>query len=96
MERLKRTQAPQGCFNFENGKVEWGITSAKEHLPDCTMYPEEKAGVVDKSGGKPRMMGIVDENGNYIQAPFCEKGRKMYNAICRGERHRQKTGTNKK
>jgi hypothetical protein len=96
MERLVRTQVPQGCFNFENGKVEWGITSAKEHLPNCIIYPEEKAGIVDKAGGKPRMMGIVDKDGNYVMVPMSEKGKKMYEAICRGERHRQKTGTSKR
>ena len=96
VQRLVKTQAPQGCFNFENGEVKWDITSAKEHLPNCVIYPEEKAGVVDKAGGKPRMMGIIDKHGKYVMVPMCEKAKKWHEAICRGERHRQKTGTSKR
>ena len=79
-----------------NGEVKWDITSAKEHLPNCVIYPEEKAGVVDKAGGKPRMMGIIDKHGKYVMVPMCEKAKKWHEAICRGERHRQKTGTSKR
>ena len=95
VERLKKTRAPQGCFNFENGEVKWDITSTKEHLPNCIIDPEEKAGVVDKAGGRVRKVGMEFDN-VYGQYPISEKGKKVYEAICRGERHRQKTGTSKR
>ena len=94
VERLKKTQAPQGCFNFENGEVKWDMTSGKEHLPNCIIFPEEKAGVVDKVGGRVRKVGMKFGN-DYGQYPISEKGRKFYNAIVHGAMHRLERGTNK-
>jgi len=94
VERLKKTQVPQGCFNFENGEVKWGMTSGKEHLPNCIIFPEEKAGVVDKAGGRVRKVGMKFGD-VYEQYPISEKGRKFYNAAVQGAMHRLERGTNK-